>query len=432
MKEHKPLYISIDKLIITLIASAFIGVAISYSNFYLFHFVLLILSIFWVYQIKKNEFRLNIDLLTKNHIFSLLVILFWYVASLLWTPSIFLGLKYIFYIFCGIIIVLSIISFSSSIIKIDKVFNLLSTLIFIEIFIGLIESFTIFRMPISSYSSFAPFFGKEPVNFSEFDNIFFFSKIRPPTGFRWNTNDLAICMIISLPFFLCNKKTLVKVFGILSITAVVLMTASRAVFLAMLLIYFLYLFFIKKRIGTLSLILTVSIGIIWGMFQLSESENPRINELANSLEALTLFLSGQLDVGGSIGWRRELMHNGLNAFYNSYGLGIGAGGSVANQEIIGPVAGRFTSMHNFWIELLVEGGIIVGLTFSFWILSIIYKLFIISRTTKSYRLKYYSQSLFLSITAFFPAAIAASSTIYFLPMWIMFGFAISVILLSKN
>ena len=72
------------------------------------------------------------------------------------------------------------------------------------------------------------------------------------------------------------------------------MTASRAVFLAMLLIYSLYLFFIKKRIGTLSLILMTSVGILWSMSQLRESENPRINELANSIEALTLFLSGQL------------------------------------------------------------------------------------------------------------------------------------------
>ena len=34
--------------------SAFIGVAISYSDFYLFHFVLLILSTIWIYQIKEG------------------------------------------------------------------------------------------------------------------------------------------------------------------------------------------------------------------------------------------------------------------------------------------------------------------------------------------------------------------------------------------
>ncbi len=432
MIETNLFKVSKNKLILALIISAFVGVAISYSDFYLFHFVLLALSTIWIYQIKENEFRLDIDLFRKNHVFTLIIIFSWYLISLFWTPSLELGLKYIFYIFCGLTITLSMISFSSNIINLNKVFYMLSIFIFIEIIIGLIESFTSFRMPISSYSSLAPVFGKVPVNFSEFDNIFYYSRIRPPTGFRWNTNDLAICMIISLPFFLCSKKTLIKVFGILSITTIVVMTASRAVFLAMLLIYSLYLLFIKKRIGTLSLIIMISAGILWSMSQLRESENPRINELANSIEALTLFLSGELDVGGSIEWRRELVDNGLNAFYNSYGLGIGAGGSVANQEIMGPVAGRFTSMHNFWIELLVEGGIFIAIIISFWILSIIYKLFIISRTTTNKRLKYYSQSLFLSVTAFIPAAIAASSTIYFFPMWIMYGFAISVILLSKT
>ena len=232
--------------------------------------------------------------------------------------------------------------------------------------------------------------------------------------------------------FLCSKTALLKVFGILSITLIVIMSASRAVFLAMLLLYFLYLFLIKKRIGTLTLILIISSVTLWGMSRLADSNNPRINELANSIEALTLFFSGQLDIGGSIQWRRELVSNGLNAFYGSYGLGIGAGGSVANQEIIGPVAGRFTSMHNFWIEMLVEGGIFIAIIFLFWFTSIIYKLFFISRTSTNERLKYYSESLFLSLTAFIPAAVSASSTIYFFPMWIMYGFAISVIMLSKE
>ena len=153
MVENISLKISKNKLIIALIISAFVGVAISYSDFYLFHFVLLILSIIWIYQIKENEFRLNIDLFTKNHVFTLIIILSWYLTSLFWTPSLELGLKYIFYIYCGLVIILSMISFSSNIFNLDKIFYMLSIFIFIEIIIGLIESFTSFRMPISSYSS---------------------------------------------------------------------------------------------------------------------------------------------------------------------------------------------------------------------------------------------------------------------------------------
>ena len=89
--------------------------------------------------------------------------------------------------------------------------------------------------------------------------------------------------------FLCSKATLLKSLEILSITLIVIMSASRAVFLAMLLLYFLYLILIKKRIGTLTLILITSSVILWGMSRLADSDSPRINELANSIEALSLF-----------------------------------------------------------------------------------------------------------------------------------------------
>ena len=210
------------------------------------------------------------------------------------------------------------------------------------------------------------------------------------------------------------------------------MTSSRAVFLALILVYSLYLIFIKKRLGTLIFIWFVSALFIYGIFQFKDSENPRINELANSAQALTLYLSGQIDVGGSLEWRRELVENGLKAFYDSNFIGLGAGGSVANQELIGAVAQRFTSMHNFWIELLVEGGIIIAILILFFLVGLLYDLFLISLSSENPLLKYYSQSLFLSLSAFIPAAIAASSTIYFFPMWILFGSSISVIFLSKS
>ena len=159
--------------------------------------------------------------------------------------------------------------------------------------------------------------------------------------------------------------------------------------------------------------LASSIILMWSMIQLQDSENPRLNELANSTEAFLLYLNGDINFEGSIGWRRQLIDNGLSAFQKSYGFGLGAGGTVANQEIIGPVAGRFTSMHNFWIEVLVEGGAVVAIIFFFWIISIANQLFFISRNTQSKKIKYYGESFLLSIIGFIPAAIASSSTVYF-------------------
>lgn len=423
--------ISSYKLNLLLILSSFLGLAISFGNFYLYHFFIFIVIIVWLYQFKCNSYVFNIEFFKNRYIFSLSIFFSWYLLSLIWTPSHILGLKYIFYIFCGFFLTLNILAVSTNLERLNKIFNLLSVLVFFEIAISLMESFSDFRMPISSYSTISNFFGKDPINLSRTDNIFLYSGINPPTGFRWNTNDLAICMIIIFPFFLCSKKITIKIFGIISITTIIIMSSSRAVFLALILTYFLYLLLIKKQIGTIALIWIVSSVFFLGVIQLSESDNPRINEVANSVEALVLYLSGDIDIGGSIEWRRELVLNGLNAFFKSYGLGLGAGGSVAYQELIGPVAGRFTSMHNFWIEILVEGGIIAFLIIIKLLSNLIIGLFIVSRRTENPKLKYYSQSLLLSVISFIPAAIAASSTIYFLPMWLLFGFSISVILLAK-
>ena len=70
-------------------------------------------------------------------------------------------------------------------------------------------------------------------------------------------------------------------------------------------------------------------------------------------------MSDNILIGESISIREELARNGINALKNSYGFGVGAGGSVAIQEKLGGVDGRITSMHNFWLEVIVDSG-------SFW------------------------------------------------------------------
>ena len=165
---------------------------------------------------------------------------------------------------------------------------------------------------------------------------------------------------------------------------------------------------------------------------MQNSLNPRVNEIANSFNAVQLYLKGDLDIGGSLEWRRELINDGIVHLKKSKGIGVGAGGSTALQNELGGVAGRFTSMHNFWVEILVEGGVFIALLLLLWYLKLIYNLFLVSRNNSKRNIRYYSNSLILSMIAFLPAAVAASSTIYFFPMWIMFGLSIAVIRLGNN
>ena len=416
-----------DTLIQLMLGSAVIGIGISYGDFYLFHFFLFSLFMVLLVQWKNLNLKLPFTKRFGNYDLLFLVMFVWYAISILWAPDIGYAGKYIFYIFCGISISMTIIYFSKTGEKLNALFKTIGAVLLIDLFFALLESFTSFRLPVSPYSSLLPYFGKEAVNFSAFDNLLVYSDFRPPTGFHWNTNNLAIGMMMALPFFLCSHQIIVKALGTLAILIITVLAASRAVFLGLIIILCLYLVVVKKKIATLSLIWMAILGLFWGMAQLSESQNPRINEIANSIEALSLYLKGDIDVGGSLEWRRELVNNGLAALKESNGLGVGAGGSVPIQEKIGGVAGRFTSMHNFWIELLVEGGIIFFSLIMGWYISITYNLFKISKWRENPEIQYYGSALFLAMIGFVPAAIAASSTIYFFPMWIMFGLSISVI-----
>ena len=415
-----------------MICSAVIGIGVSFADFYLFHFLLFGLLFVSLIQIKNSNFSISISASYGNYYLFFLIMFFWYALSIYWAPNMMYAGKYIFYIFCGIAIVTAIIYYAANLSKMDVLFRTIRIIFLVEILIALLESFTAFRMPISAYSPWLTFFGKEPVNFNAFDNLFVYSDFRPPTGFHWNTNNLAITMVMILPFFLCSQHITVKVFGSIAITSITVLAASRAVFLGLITISCLYLLIIKKKVATLFLILFSVLGLFWGMSQLKEAENPRINEVANSLEALSLYLKGDIDVGGSLQWRSELVNNGITALAASKWLGVGAGGSVAIQEKVGGVAGRFTSMHNFWIEILVEGGVIFFALMVIWYGSIIFNLFKIYKLSENNQVTFYASALLLSMIGFIPAAIAASSTIYFFPMWIMFGMAIAVISIYRK
>jgi len=424
--------INIEFLIKIFIISSVIGVGISYGDFYLFHLLLVLLLISGLLKLKETEFKFISLKPPGNFELLFIIMVLWYSFTILWAPNIIYAFKYLFYLGCGISIAWLIIIFTKEERQYKTLFKSIGIIFTIELIIALLESFTAFRLPISPYSSLVGFFGKEPIQNIDFGFSMGNSNLQPPTGFHWNTNNLAISMLMMLPFILCQKRTYIKMLGSIAIILITVMASSRAVFLGLLVIFFLYLVVIKKRIVTLFIIWSTIFGILFAMFQLRESENPKLNEIANTVEILMLYLTGDLDAGGSLQWRRELLDNGISALLNSNGLGVGSGGSVAVQETIGGVAGRFTSMHNYWIEILVEAGIVFFAIFILWYLNIILNLFRVIKKNSSNFINYMASALFLSMIGFIPAAIAASSTVYFFPMWIMFGLSISVIYQFRN
>ena len=122
--------LKINSLLMMLVVSSFLGVSISYSDLYLFHLILFFLVTLWLYILKSNDYVQAVNIFKIKYIKTFILIFLWYSLSLLWTPSFSLGIKYLFYLFCGIIISLSTVTICRDLKKLNNLFNVLSIFCF--------------------------------------------------------------------------------------------------------------------------------------------------------------------------------------------------------------------------------------------------------------------------------------------------------------
>ena len=78
-------------------------------------------------------------------------------------------------------------------------------------------------------------------------------------------------------------------------------------------------------------------------------------------------------------------------------------------------------VHNFWLEWLTEGGVILALAYAFYFGAICWSLWRIYRSSHDIE----SLSLLCSMIILWLGVISLSSALYFLPMYVLFGVAIA-------
>lgn len=408
----------VESLKIFFIVSSILGIAASYSKVYLFHILFVCLIIVYSSEIIKSK-KIEFDRFLSLHKFFYFMV-FWYFISIVWSIDISASLMYIFYIIFGTFLSLTIISYSYNLEKQNRLFNVMAYIFIIEILICLLESFTTFRFPISPYSDYAYLFGKESY-LNNVNEISIKYLQETPTGFQWNPNNLAITMLIVLPFFIYYKNKFIKIPGIISVFIIILMSGSRGVFIACIFMFVLYFFFTsKKRLiySFLFIPIIIILLLLSNNFIQLINYNTHISEIISSFDALSTYLSGESEEKNSISERQVFIKNALNALSNSSYLGVGPGGAV--------IANGGASIHNFWIELLTDSGLFFTIIFFVWYLYILFRLYIISFRSNN-ELKYYAEACFLALSSFLIGAVSASSVIYFFPMWILLGFSISTI-----
>ena len=407
------------------LVSAVLGMAVSYQKVFLMHVVLVLFAVILIipplrarsnFHFKKQE--------TMLHWFPLFM-LAWYSIMTLGSDHLGHSMKYLFYVENGLAIIMLIVYYTENLEYQKKVFQTLAWIFIIEMVISLLEMYTKFRMPLSPFSPYLSFFGRE---YNPGFDVAIMEDT--PTGFHWNPNDLAIAMTLIFPFFMLAKRWWVQLAGIIVIFLIVIADDSRGSLISLVLMTVLSILLFQRKLLKIVVPFILVAGLLSPFFYKDIKDSQTFIRIQYTIESVQLLLTGGETASknaayDSLGFRQKLVMDGIQSVMDSKGLGIGPG---ENMYIHKESLGRdYYALHNFWLELFVDGGVLFGVAFLVWHWYMAYRLWRISRRVKDPRLNYYAKATFLAIVGFFFSAISASSVIYFLPMWILYGFAIITI-----
>lgn len=413
MEKGLQAYDSFCKKIWMILPLSFVvGSGVAYGKFRLFHLI----GLLYVVPILL---RIKIIRPLKWEIPFLLFVA-WEFISILWAPDKDLSLRYLFCLANGLFLIFSIKCFlDNSENNLQKFLKVLFYFNLLMIGFGFFETLGLLRWPFSFYSP--SYYGN---NIEELMQIYktgleglWFVKTQPAIFF-WNTNDLCFYLVTTLPFVFITKigKEWLKYIYIFLLYWILFASAGRASLFGGILVLIAMLFPIfkqskemKRFLFALFLLATFVVLSVQKLTFLGIYRQSKIIAFSNSVisysegkAAPTSFTKFYND--SSTVKRSELLKRSYSVFKTRPLTGIGAGNLLLTFNNLTPI-----NIHNFWIEILVEGGVIGASLFLFWIIVWLSKIKL---------LKSESYVFYLSFFVMIPSALAVSSAIYQPGFWI--------------
>ncbi len=392
--------------ILGLVISAFLGVGVSYSKFYIVHPFLLTAPVFLLFMLLHSSF--------KEFMKTYWGAIFWaayFILSISWSENRKAASLYAVMVVMGVLIVVS-----TSVMKdqLPKILKILGWLTIISLGLGLLEAFTPFRYPISKFSPLAGFFNKSIVQ----DDL-----SEPyPTAFFWTTNNFCFVLLVALPFFTLLRKRWQELMILTLTTLLVLKCSSRGV-LALLSVYILIRgasfilkgYQVKKIFLVLSSILIIFIPLSY--FSLSHDNVLELKSFGAVWKRQTAVYSSFItgDKYDSLDrTRREVMLQETIELWKDHKLfGAGGGQLAGKTTIFKSKSLDLSTPHHYWAELLAFGGIFFVSILMTWFIFLFKKLGEVSSEL--------STPARTSFVLFILGAPACSTLVYFFPAWLFLG-----------
>lgn len=342
--------------------SVFVGQGVSYGKVYLFHIATILLIGFLAFQFK------TLALIIKgNKNFYLVIASFYILVSL----SYFLNRDEIktfspliqYYVSFS---VLALTPFAISSVGRDRAIKIGIYLISAHFALSLLESFNLFRWPISPYSPYYKLFlkdAKQDFNYSNIKNAI----ISPATSFFWNPNLAAYTTLLTLPLLgkLESKKLVLVLY---SVMAWLIFTSDSSSLIVIFLISILLMISIKNLsrltvlaffFGILLIFLPVLNPLVSRInlsFQLVQSYIWSMVYLFKVTWGATPF--NDLLVHERIRERIVLMHHGFNYLKENLLFGKGVGFLADKSFLYENRILKLDALHNFYLEMLIEFGLV--------------------------------------------------------------------------
>jgi len=352
----------------------------------------------------------------------------WTLVSLIWAADKTSGIRYsIFLLMMASLAGGSVLAINS--VKALRAALLLLLVVFgAALAVGLLEILTDLRLPTSGL-------------------------VGRPDRYQWaitsifhNQNDFATYIALWLPFLLAVpffarrvSALLAAIAGSLLSVYCLLYTGSRTNLLALALTVPSLLLILAIRKGThsrwwqwvlgIALVCAVVFAAYLGMqgalpgFRLPDIgiQHWRFDTLSTEMEAGT----------GSGGTRLKLIAGGLAAALDSRLLGVGPGNAEYHLRQM-PGLETVYNLHNWWLEVLVNGGLLVFAGYLLFYAGLVWGLFRVAVKTKRALMAFAATALLAALAGYTFGALSPSSAIHFTPMWIHFGVSMAVINLHRK
>lgn len=233
-----------------------------------------------------------------------------------------------------------------------------------------------------------------------------FIRERQPLSSFYNPNDFAFYLLFSSVFLLYKvnlNESLIKK-GLLT-----LMIVSN----------FILIYFTQSRI---TILVTLVVFIFYFIFKISSLTHKRLLffiVIVGTLIFLLVYTQNILEVlsyDGSWTVRIDLIKNGLTYLVDSFFLGVGAGNAdyyLESQQHY--YVGTIYNLHNWWIEVLVNYGLM------FFIIYVIYYFIQLYKSFKNSFYKHTNQSILqvLWLICFILLSTVSSSIFHFIWIWLI-------------